>query len=338
MGCLVDLTKLLVYLFFAAILGMVGYATLGGWLLVVILVFAVAAWSDAAWRASRPGEFSGDVLRRMGVLGNPSDRQGLPSLHTFGRISMPSLPDHIAALRGDLPPILAALYHALHHPDSLRPEAVCGGVASRLSECQIALGGVFDAAVTLKEKVFDQPRCADAARHAVTARLAAALAELTRAYGALFALLAERPAEDRLIRLERNLRANLERLAMFFADILLSVSDPERILLEGRPVGSTRREIEHNLHLSYPENLAELDTWADRPTGYDAGHVRAALSAARASLGRVGGPGPFEALPEPARPTEPAPRKAAGGGWLTTLVFGLILGDLLWDDDCDGDA
>lgn len=351
MGCLFNLTKLLVYLGFALILGVVGYASLGGWFLVLILGIAVAVWSDAVRRASRPSEKLGYVLGRMGVVGNSFDRHSQPLPQSSGRSPMPSLPDHIAALRGDLPPILASLYHALHSPDSSRLEAVTGGLASRLSEYRTALTGVFDAAAALKAKVFDQPYCAAVARRDITARLAAALEELTRVYGAVFTLLAERPAEDRLIRLEHNLRANLECLAMFFADILLSVSDPERILLEGRAVGETRREIEHELRLRYPESLAELDTWADTPTGYDAGHVRAALSTARASLGGadtfdqapkpvwVAKPAPLKPAPPPSVPNiDPAPRQAYGGGWLTSLVFGLILGDLLSDDDCDGDV
>lgn len=250
---------------------------------------------------------------------------------------MPTLPEHITALQGDLHPILATLYRALHSPDSLWPDAVVGGVSSQLTRYHAALIAVFEALRTLKDRVFDQPACAEATRRHATTWLAVAVDDLAGVYGTVLTLLADGPSRERRVRLGRNQRANLERLAMFLADLVMTLAEPRRILLEGRPVGETSREIEFRLNLSYPEDLAELDAWSDTPTGYDAGHVREALAIARTNQGGMAeadpAAGPGAAFSPPAVPGE-----HRGADWLTSLVFVLMLGNLLSDGGCDGDV
>lgn len=86
------------------------------------------------------------------------------------------------------------------------------------------------------------------------------------------------PGDRRLARLERNLRANLEHLSVWLASVLGVLRKPERIQLEGESDGGTSMAMTFNLRFSWPDNIEEeLDTWADTPTGYDAGHVRVAL-------------------------------------------------------------
>ena len=278
MGCLVNLINFVSLLVLTLIFGAMAYVLMGAWFLVLIPVILVALWLDGIWGDSRPGEFwrnAGERLASRRPL-CPSPRYAAPASSPTPGIA---LPGHVSALAEDLGPLLARLYRALHQPDSLSADARLGGVSSRLCAAGTGLRDMHRALLALKETVAETSFRDEETRAAVIARIDGAAAEIIRAYAGVYASLREQPGDQRLIRLEGNLRANLERLSMWLASLLLVLRDPGRILLEGEPNGGTRMAMEFHLRFSWPESLAELDAWTDTPTGYDAGHVRAGLDA-----------------------------------------------------------
>lgn len=331
MGCLLEGVLAIAYAFMGLIFALIAFALLGYWVVALMLLLLVALWLQGIYDESRPGELWRNVGKRVGAwLARTGGARATGRATTNRRPAMSSLPEHVSALHADLHPILASLYRALHNPDNLRLESVSGGLSSHLTEYRTALKNVFDAVSQLKQRIFEQADCAVSTRLAVSARFADAMEEMTGVYGAVLTLLAERPGEGRRIRLEHNLRANLERLAMWLADIQLALAEPRRILLEGRVVSDSLREMEFKLHLNYPEDLAELDAWADTPTGYEASHVREALAAERAGQSAMSF---VSTATSPVKPTRPR----SSGGWLAPLVIGWIIGDWFFDDG-DGDC
>jgi hypothetical protein len=237
-------------------------------------------------------------------------------------------------MRTDLHPLLAALYRALHNPDNLRAETASGHVAHWLDVYIVALKSVFEAATQLKLKVFESASCRASTRLVRVAAFSSAMNDLTQVYGAVLTQLAAQPGDNHLIRLEHNQRANLQRLAMWLADMQLAIAHPRRILLEGDAVGETSRAMLFKLHLSYPDDLAELETFVDTPTGYDAGHVLAVLSLERDDRSSERYVPQVAAKPAAA----PALRRGLGGSWLVPLAIGWIIGNWLFDDDDDRDC
>lgn len=331
MGCLIEIVIALAYLVLMLFFTLIAFMGLGWWAFMLIPLILVGGRLNEIYDASRPGEFWHNVGRSVGRwmgrqrAAHIKRQQPPPSAVSFA----PSLPDHVAAMRADLHPILASLYRTLHNPDSLRDDTVSGDVEHGLTEYIAALKNVFEAATQLKLKVFESDSCPASSRLRHVAGFSSAMQELIRVYSALLTQLAALPGDSLLMRLEHNQRANLQRLTMWLADIQLAIAHPRRILQEGYSTGGTSRAMLFNLHLPYPDDLAELETGHDMPAVYDAGHVLAILALERedrtAATETIG----------PAEVTTPASssRRRSSGGWLIPLAIGWIIGDWLFDDD-----
>jgi len=235
--------------------------------------------------------------------------------------SMPTLPAHLLAVRGDLHPILVRLYCALHGEGHQEAGAVDAIIL--LAEYRSTLKTLFDALVRINREIFVPSSCEPATRQSASALVALSATALTQRYGQVRVALFQHPKDQRLLRLEHNQRANLERLAMWLADIQLALQDPKRLKPDGK--GNWRNLYE--LHFSYLDNLADLESWVADPTGYDSGHVSAALEGVLSH--RRG----MRTDLAPARPAPPAPKRRASGDWATPFVIGWIVGDWFFDDD-----
>jgi hypothetical protein len=329
MGCLRSTITTLLYLFFFLLLSGIAYAAFGGWGIVMLLLLIMLAWLNNIYELAPRGQFWRTLGYRVGrwLRYTPTNWSISPATppHRAAASGKPSLPAHVAAMRIDLHLVLASVYRALHNPDSLNAETDAGTAAQRLDEYIAALKNGFEAAQQLKLKVFDQTTCSETERRTLARGFASAINAMNRAYGAILLNLAAQPGDNHLFRLERNARANLERLAMWLADLQMTIAHPGRILLEGEALDGNSRQMQFILHQPYPEDLAELNTWLDTPTGYDAGHVRAVLNGER---------GAVDASPPGVQPTAaPAPCRKSSGGWLVPLAIGWIIGDWLFDDD-----
>lgn len=309
MGCLVNLVYYLLIALLAVFAGGLAFILLGPALFVVILILGVAWWGYGIWREPGTGGFWHRVGERLvgrwsrkaspgraapSAPSSPVVRSFPPSFSPS--VINPNLPDHVIGLADDLAPLLARLYRALHRPDSLPATVHAGGVASHLSLAGATLWNLHEALVALKEEVVEAEFPGEENRSEVLARNGEAVEGLIDAYAAAFTSLRAQPWDQQLIRLEHNLRANMERLTMWLASLLRIMQEPERILLEGEADGGSM-VMTFNLRFSWPEGVEDLDTWVDTPTGYDAGEVREALAMHRAAPSGEVGPSQVMAAP-----------------------------------------
>lgn len=282
MGWLIETVLMVAYAVVVLIVGLiaagVAFAVFGHWVAPLLLLGGLIYWFHDRLKSTIPGAFWRNLNGQVGAWSAKLPSPTAPENAFFNQENtLPLLPAHLLALHADLRPNLVSLYRALHSPDSLRVDAVDEDIAGLLALYLSAQQAVFDAGGHLKRQVFEPPDCPEADRLAVASEFAAAMKELTRVYGTVLSHLAENPHAPDRIRLEHNLRANLERLAMWLADILLALAEPQRILRDGDAVGDSGMGMTFTLYLAYPESVADLKNWADTPTGYDAGHIRTAL-------------------------------------------------------------
>lgn len=252
---------------------------------------------------------------------------------------MSLLKPHVAAMKQGFYPSLLALSDALSTPAGLRAprqiETVDAGMAG-WTEATKRLVKVVEA---LASGVFNVDICSESSRQALNRDFDSAITGLIDVYADLLRVMhlePGRPSET----LERAARANLEGIAMWLSTMIMMLDRPEIIVASG---GAR----EFNLTLSYPESREELDDWVIKPTGYDGGHVRAAVDAAcrlstvqeinaRAEV-FTGYPTVVDTYRSNAQRQD---KKKSGSGW-STLFWGGLLGLFIADalgDDCDVDC
>lgn len=242
---------------------------------------------------------------------------------------MSLLKPHVAAMKRGFYPSLAALSHALVNPAGIKSPRHLASVEQGLSAWIDALERFAESVEKLSGTVFNVDICDEISRAATTGEFEQALGDLLQTHAGLRQVmhLVPGPLSRALENLARN---QLESIAMWLAEMVLTLDEPERLLVN--PDGSES----FNLNLSYPDEASELERWIIKPSGYDSGHIRAALKAV---------------LRAPAIPEEQdeydlhfqatqAPSRPPRGFGFSNLFWGAVLGFALFDifdDDCNGD-
>ncbi len=252
---------------------------------------------------------------------------------------MSILKPHVAAMKRGFHPSLLALADALNTPAGLAAPLEVTTVDGGLVEWTGACTHMAKVVESLANGVFNTNICAEFSRQALNRDFDLAITALINVYADLRRLMHLEPGRASET-LERTARANLEGLAMWLSTMILMLDNPAVIVASG---GSR----EFNLTLSYPESRQEIDDWVVKPTGYDGGHVRAALAAA-CRLPTVheintqaevftGYPTVVDTYRSDAQKQA---EKKSGSGW-STLFWGGLLGLFIADalgDDCDVDC
>ena len=222
---------------------------------------------------------------------------------------------HVAAMKQGFYPALTAVSDALSNPSGLTGPGFITSAFAGLVAWRSALKRLIKASDGLAGHVFAAQTCPSHSQAAFTHEFDSAVLGVIRVYAALRQVEQQEPG-PRSGNLARMARGHLETLAMWLADIVLTLGDPESMLDEG---GGR----EFNVRFSLPDTVDELDTFVMAPTGFDRAHLQDAL---------------LVAMPLPQiRPSfqtgfyRPAPREPKRNSGLSSFLWGALFGAVLFD-------